>query len=362
MDADLKPVERKSKKKCTIYNVAAFAGVAPSTVSHVLNGTASISKETTDRVMEAVESLDYRPNANARSLRQKHSRIIGVILQDISSEYYAFCTSSILRCARNDNYVVLTSDANFSPEILEKSVMALIDRRVDGLIFIGGENDQSSIAMARNSGVPVVIGDRYLEGYPCVEFDNYNTTRNLVHALHDEGYRRFYYFGEMPEVQQNLTKRYEGFVQGMDECLVPAENWTAVLDERMHFNKWEASFEIFSDMLSHNCSWKEPTVVITSNDMIAQGLIGAALKEGISVPEDLAVIGFDNINMSAYVKPSLTTVEQDPTLLGKRCFKMLSQIIHKKYNLDNVMLDQKIIVRDSANIRTEILKKNHLLV
>ena len=167
MDIEQKKNKRSStKKRCTIYDVATCACVAPSTVSHVLNGTASISKDTNDRVMTAIRQLDYRPNANARSLRQKHSRILGVILQDISSEYYAYCASSILQCAQKDNYVVLTSDVNFSPQILEKSVMTLIERRVDGLIFIGGEKDESSIRSARNAGVPVVLGDRFLPGYP----------------------------------------------------------------------------------------------------------------------------------------------------------------------------------------------------
>ena len=95
------------KKKATIQDVASLAQVVPSTVSHVINGTAPISAETQERVWEAIDRLNYSPNALARALRQKRTRLIGVVLQDISSEFYARCAASILEAAREDNYVVL---------------------------------------------------------------------------------------------------------------------------------------------------------------------------------------------------------------------------------------------------------------
>ena len=154
------------KKRYTIYDVAKYANVSPSTVSHVLNGTATISVETQERIRAAIRELNYRPNANARALRQPHSHILGVTFPDIASEYYAACTASIIQHAQRHKYVVLASDLHFDNKVLAASIPALVERRVDGLIFIGGTKDEVYLRMAVEAGVPVVLGDRFMEGFP----------------------------------------------------------------------------------------------------------------------------------------------------------------------------------------------------
>ena len=122
-----KAMER-NKKRYTIYDVAKQASVSPSTVSHVLNGTASISEETQKRIRAAIRELNYRPNANARALRQLHSHILGVTFPDIASEYYAACTASIIQHAQRHKYVVLASDLHFDNNVLAASIPALGSR------------------------------------------------------------------------------------------------------------------------------------------------------------------------------------------------------------------------------------------
>ena len=348
-------------RRCTIYDVAKEAGVSPATVSHAVNGTAAVSQKTLKRVEDAIRKLDYMPNANARALRQTNSRLIGVILRDISSEYYAQCVSSILQCAQEENYVVLTGDTHFRPDIEEKIVAALVERRVDGLMFVGGNQDEKSIRMAREAGIPLVLGDRYLEGFPCVQFNNFETMRAIVHACYDAGYRRFGYMGEVLQNQQNLEKRYGGFAQGLIECGIPAEDRYICLTPRLNNGKMQPAYEQFSAYIRDTPADKRPQIMLTSNDMIAQGIISAILRSGLRVPEDLAVFGFDNISIAVYCTPSISSVEQDPYKLGEECFRMLMRCIRRE-ETENVMLTQNVALRSSAPLPRANLERYGLTI
>ena len=344
------------KKKATIQDVASLAQVVPSTVSHVINGTAPISAETQERVWEAIERLNYSPNALARALRQKRTRLIGVVLQDISSEFYARCAASILEAAREDNYVVLLCDASFNNDNVREGVHALIERRVDGLIFIGGGNDDDIIKDCLDANVPVVLGDRHHGELPSVEFDNEQSVKNLVCALYDAGYRRFAYAGEPVTVQDNLETRYRGYLEGLKLCRVNEKDSTAILDNTLHHLKVQTSYTLLEKFL-HSIPREEwPQVVLTSNDMIAHGFMSAARRMGISVPEDIAVVGFDDITVSEYFNPSLTTVSQDEKLLGRSCYQLFKSVIKGKKRTAHEVLPQKIVIRESAYIPEEVIR------
>ena len=167
--------KNEQNARSTIYDVARMAGVSAGTVSHVINRTAPISQETQKRVQQAIQKLDYRCNANARALRTSNPKIVGIAVQDISSEYYAQCTAGILQRAQEEGYAVLTTDGHFSPEALRSGVNALVERQVNGLIFVGGSRDEASYRSTDAAGVPIVFGDRYVEGFPCVQYNNYDT-------------------------------------------------------------------------------------------------------------------------------------------------------------------------------------------
>lgn len=341
------------KRKVTISDVAELAGVVPSTVSHVLNQTAPISEETRERVLRAVESLNYSPNAAARALRQRRTRLIGVAVQDISSEFYAKCAASILEEARKDCYCVLLCDAAYDHENLKKGIFTLIERRVDGLIFIGGGHDENIIQEAQKANVPIILGDRRLKEFPSVEFNNRKTVQSLVKRLWTAGYRYFTYVGEPPEIQDNLTERYQGFMEGVESCGIPRENIRVVLEEQLHKEKIKGSYQIFQKLLLKESGEKIPAVYITSNDMIAYGILSAAGRLGKKIPEELAVVGFDNIQLSEYFTPGLTTIAQDEKLLGKSCYQLFKNIIYGKAEERHIVLQQEIIARESAILSSE---------
>lgn len=340
--------KRETPRRATMHDVAKQAGVAQSTVSHVINGTAPIGDAVRKRVMDAIRETSYSPNAMARALRQSRSRLIGVIVPDISSEFYACAASAILKAAQQDQYVALLCDTHIDLTAEEKDVHELLERRADGLIFIGGTNDEEIIRKAHESGVAVVLGDRRMKGLPSVEFNNTESTREVVHRLFKAGYRKFGYVGEPVDIQGNLRERFDGFVRGTQEVGISREQCTVMLDPSLHWIKTRTTHEIFRDYFRTVPRSQMPEVFLTSNDMIAQGIIRAAVTNGLKVPQDIAVVGFDDQHMAEFNVPSISTVAQDSGELGARCFEMLLDELAGRPHSERIMLDQKILARESA--------------
>lgn len=339
------------KKKTTIVDVAKRAGVAPSTVSHVIHGTASISEQTREKVQKAIDELRYSPNAIARALRKEQSGLIGVVLQDISSEFYARCAAAILEEARKDEYVVLFCDASFQTENKRKGVEALLQQRVDGILFIGGNDDEDIIELVREQKIPVLLGDRRLGELPSVTFDNRTCISEMVCLLYEAGYRRFAYMAEPVSFQTNLQERYQGYLDGIGQCEgVESKVW---FDPRLQFEKIQTGHEIFYSYFTSS----RPEVILTSNDMIAEGLVSAAARYGIRVPEELGVVGFNDNKVVKYYTPPLTTVAQDTTLFGRECYRAFKQLLSFPERKIAKVLPQQIIVRESARIPEKLREK-----
>lgn len=346
-------------KKATMMDVAKLAHVSVSTVSHVINHTASISDATTERVKAAIEQLHYSPNLLARSLRHEKSHLIGVALIDITSEFYAGCIESILEAARKDGYNILICGSMGHNEFLESSVQSLLDNQVDGFIFIGGSGDEAAVKRITNANVPIVFADRHVSGYPSVEFNNEETYCRMVHALYDSGYRKFMYVGESLDIQTNLLDRYNGYLRGLRECNLG--NSKMDMFRRTLFSwKMSTSYMMFDEILGSFAEKKNrPEIIITSNDMIAHGIISAAAKKGIKVPQDLAVVGCDDVNFSACYSPTLTTIHQDAYVFGEKTYSLLRSIIknENKDSEERILVPQSIVARESAMIRPGILPK-----
>lgn len=335
----------------TIKDVAREAGVCPSTVSRALSGSDVISEETKGRVAAAAQKLGYTPNTAARSLRSDSSGMIGIVVPDISGEFYAACASGVYHTALEHGYSVLIADTEKRDGSGADCVKALLERRADGIIFIGGGSD-AMVADTAARGIPVVTGDSSMEGVPSVTFNNRETVSRLVKALYDDGCRSFTYIGEPTETHRNLRERLDGYRDGLRAC-AEAEG-REMIDERLDRDKLKAGFEIYCESFANI---ERPEAVITSNDLIAQGIISAANKAGRAIPDEIAVAGFDDARASAYWTPPLTTIRQDAGVLAEECFKKLYAMI-KKQEVKNTVLRQKVIVRGSMRISEESFKRH----
>ena len=327
--------------KITIKDVAKMAGVCTSTVSRVLSGSKDISDATCEKVHEAVKKLNYTPNSAARSLRCDKTHSIGVVFPDISGEFYALCASALLKYAREAGYTVLFTESGHNMQSEKAAVNALLERCVDGMIFIGDGNDNSLVNEIFQRSIPVVTGDRKVMDIPSVTFNNRETVREMVKKLYLSGRRRFVYVGQPTEGPDNLIERYGGFTDALAEY--NDVEMITIFDEALHINKPRFAYELFNKKIMHY----KPDAIVTSHDLIAQGIINAAHSAGLNIPKDIAVTGFDNMLLSEYLIPSITTVHQDADMLAYKCFELLIKQINKE-DVESFEIKQSIIQRDSA--------------
>lgn len=329
--------------KTTLKDVAIAAGVSVSTASRVLSGSSAISVETCERVRAEAKRLNYTLNSAARSLRCDRTRLIGVVFPDISGEFYAICASAILKFARKKDYAVLFTESGHNADAEEKAVRALMERGVDGIIFIGDNTDEEIVMKTLENGIPVVAGDRHIEGIPSVTYNNRDTMYAVTEKLYKSGCRSFVYVGEPTEGQDNLKMRHLGFMDFVSSHSdIKAES---VLDDRFHGDKLKAGAELFEEKIQAVA----PDAVITSNDLIAIGIISAANKAGINIPKDLSVTGCDDLRVSAYTIPPLSTIQQDITKLAALCVSTLDDAINQK-PVQNAVIMQDIVSRESAEL------------
>ncbi|MCI8525138.1 MAG: LacI family transcriptional regulator [Oscillospiraceae bacterium] len=341
-------MDKIRRKAVTMADVAAAAGVSVTTVSHVINQTASISGETCDRVRQAINRLGYRPPASA-DLNQGR-RIIGVFAPEISNEFYARSLQAIIDEAEEHDYAVLLCSLQHRHRAEVSYIRSLLQCGVRGLIFFGGADDDERQILSAARRAPVVLGDRRLPNAPVdtVGVDNSGVMRRMVTRLARAGYTRLGYVAE-DLIMSNTRDRYLGFCQGMEENGLSLEKKWVFLRPELRLRKAEEAHRFFLELLDSGAAL--PQVLLTSSDLIAMGIIAAFRARGRKVPQEMGVVGFDNISLAAYCDPPLTTVAQDMEQLGKTCFQvLLGRMEDAARSPRETVIRAKIVVRESVRL------------
>lgn len=337
------------RKPVTMADVAREANVSITTVSHVINLSATISAETTKRVHSAIEKLDYQTSKASSVLKSNDKRMIGILTPDISNEFYSRCVQAACEEAWRQDYIALVCGTRHDKNAEVKHIKALIKNGVSGLILFGGMLDERYIMEAAKK-IPVVLGDRYLLNHPVpsVITDNISAMRQLMARLSKAGYKRVGYISEDLGMS-NVKDRYMGFKIGLEESGVP------FLPEHVHFSaslrldKIEAAHRFVQEQILAKSAL--PEVYVCTSDLIAAGVLAALFEAGYRVPRDIGVVGFDGITLSAYTRPPLTTIAQNMRQLGKNCCLALSQQLEGGDRFTKqIVVNTKLIVRESVRM------------
>ncbi|KPL83436.1 LacI family transcriptional regulator [Thermanaerothrix daxensis] len=305
----------------TIREVAARAGVSPTTVSHVINNTRFVSPEARERVLQAMEELGYRPNVLARSLRRGETRTLGLILPDSANPFFAEIARAIEDAAFHEGYNVILGNSENELEKERLYVDVLITKQVDGLIFVAAGDRSQSLEDLVGRGVPVVVVDRQLIALEVdtVLADNLQggllATRHLIRL----GHRRLGCITG-PSHLTPSAQRVIGYRQALVEAGLPVDEDLIVRGDFSPRSGYLATRRLFT--LAH-----PPTAIFACNDMMAIGALRALAELGRRVPEEVAVVGFDDIELASYTTPPLTTVRQDKVALGRAAVQLLLERI-----------------------------------
>lgn len=325
----------------TIRDVAKRANVSVATVSRVLNKKGYVSKEAEEAVLIAIKELDYQPNAVARTLFNKSSRMIGLILPDITNPFFPELARAIEDVALSYGYTVVLCNTDDDEEKERKYVAALKQKYVDGIILITNQRTFSDIDKIN---VPIVALDRILsESIPAVFSDNENGAVLATEHLIDCGCK-FIAHLRGPIGLTPADDRLRGFQKVVQKRGIAS----IVVNANFHLEK---SVAVTKQLLEQH-----PTIdgIFASSDITAAGAMKAAHTIGKLVPDDLQIVGFDGIPFGKMLTPSLTTIEQSIYKMGALGARLLIKKI-EKIELDSYLykLPTKLVIRGTTKVKGE---------
>jgi LacI family transcriptional regulator len=333
--------------RITIKDVALAASVSITTVSHVINNTRFVDPATRERVLRAMDELGYHPNFLARSLRKGFSKTIGLIVPDAANLFFAEVARKIEDYGYHQGYSVILGNSDNDPEKQSNYINTLLAKRVDGVIFISSGGEVKDLARFADNQVPIVVADRDvpLELADVVLLDNeqagYNATRFLIGL----GHRRIACITGPFNLSPSMERR-DGYYRAMREANLPISP-DSIIPGDFRFQGGE---QVMESLLTLK---PRPEAVFVFNDMMAIGAIAAVRKAGLAIPDDISIIGFDDIQLASAVTPSLTTVAQPIDDIARCATDLLIQRVGGKRDGENqrIILQAVLIERESTGRR-----------
>ncbi|CAM2145021.1 HTH-type transcriptional repressor PurR [Pararobbsia alpina] len=327
----------------TIKDVAARAGVSFTTVSHVVNNTRPVSSEVRAKVEAAIRELNFVPSAVARSLKAKTTSTIGVVVPNNTNPYFAEMSRGIETYCERRGYCVILGNSDDEPEKQRKYLRVMIERRIDGLIVASaGDEDTLAEALGRTD-LPVVIVDREVPGVQAdlVQIDHEQGAYIAARHLLELGHRRIACISG-PARMVVSEARVRGFERALEEHGVEVDGCQLIAGDYTSQGGYEAAVSLLEG--------RQPTAIFATNDVMALGALRAAAERGLSVPRDLSVIGFDDIQLSRYFYPALTTVGQSIVMLGERAAQTLIERVTKDIDGEarRLIIAPELKVREST--------------
>lgn len=330
----------------TMKDIARLAGVSTSTVSHVINKSRFVSEDIAERVNKAAQDLNYAPSALARSLKMNRTRTIGMLVTTSTNPFFGEVVKGVERSCYHKGYNLILCNTEGDNERMKASINTLLQKRVDGLLLMCSTLEGERIEVFdRYPDIPVVVMDWGPMLFPSDKIqDNslrggYIAANYLIECGHKE-------IGCItgPLIRHQAQMRYEGYKRAVLEAGLDIHpNWIVEADFEC-----EGGYEAFNKMLAKG---PLPSAIFVSNDMMAMGVINAANEKGIRIPEDLSLMGYDDIHIARFMSPALTTIHQPKYRLGKAAVDtLLARLENEALEPQIVQLEPTLVVRKSIKM------------
>lgn len=301
----------------TLREIARLAKVSTATVSRAINGVPNVSPVLARRIRKVIEKEGYFPNTNARALVRGHSRSLGLIVSEITNPFFPAIVQTFAKLGAQHNYEILLSSIDHDPRLLEMTARQMIERRVGGVAILtfGGERPLIDALTARNVPVFVVDADSSGPLLKTVRVDYEHGIRQAVQHLAALGHERIAFIGGPRDLRTATIRR-----SAVEKCM--KEIGLELLAEL--FVDGDHSIEAGIKALSTLAAMPDrPSAVLCSNDMTAIGVMRTAFDLRLHIPQDLSVVGFDDIKLAQYIAPPLTTVQMSQTEIARLSFSAL---------------------------------------
>lgn len=319
-----------------LADIAKHLGISVSTVSRVINEKDRVSDETRKRVLEAVEELNYRPNEIARSLRKRNSMTIGVIVPDLSNDFFNLLTKGATMVAKDNNYLTILCNSDYDHKMEQEYMNLLIQKQVDGIILATVGKEKKYFHSIINRRLPVVFVDNLPDvdlNYNYVTIDNEKAAYDLTTYLIQQGYKEIAILtGNLHET--SAVKRLQGWKKAMtSHGLGVNDKYIGVGDFKL-----ESGYNMMMSMLNQK---GRPHAVLAANNYLAYGAIKAAQAKGLRIPEDLYVVCFDAVDNTGLMNIKIPSMIQPAQKIGEVAAETLvKRMKYKDFSAyDNVILE-----------------------
>lgn len=333
------------RKKLTIKDIALKANTSKTTVSFYLNEKFDkMSYDTRKRIEKVIEETNYTPNIMAQSLKSKKSRLIGVIVADITNPFSNNIVKGIDDIARKEDYQIIFGNSNFEYINEKKYIERMLDMGVDGFIVQPTMQFDKLVADIEKAGKKIVCVDRVSPKFKgkYVKTNNYDITFKAITQLYNRGYEGFIFISEDLDTSITRIERKNGFIDaiqsiGANSNIIKVESQTSYI-------------ELSKELMKYiNISKK--VAIFAAHDKILQKVFRASKYIGWDIPNKVGIIGFDNWNWTIYASPSVTTIDQPTYQEGKHATKLLIDMIENRDSvLDSAVFDCNIAWKESTNL------------
>ena len=309
----------------TIKDISAQTGYSVGTISRVLNNQPNVSEKARKAILEAARATGFQLNTNAKQLKQQHSNSILVLVKGTSNQLFGALVEQLQLRMRDTSYPLTVDYLDENRNEVRRALQLCLEKKPRGILFLGG-NRQNFLADFDKIGVPCLLVTADAAGMPfdnlsSVSSDDRAAARMAMDALIEQGHRRFAIVGGDRKVSDTTKLRYEGCLEAFASHNIPFD---PELDyENVRFS-YEGGYQAACNLLDRGRSF---TALFAMSDVMAIGVIRALHDRGIKVPEDVSVMGFDGVQVGAYIQPRLSTVRQDPQELAKRSVDILLENI-----------------------------------
>jgi len=339
-------MNNRSKQNVTMKDVADYANVSTATVSRVLTGKVAVNPDLRLRVERAIKELDYRPNRAARELRIGAILKIGVVLSDIQNPFFTRCLAGVESILQNSDYLLLLGNSNEDPKIEEMHLSSLVNEGVAGIILaMTGQNEESYRKIIEFE-IPIVAIDRELPfvSVDTITIDNVTASRQATQHLVKLGHERIAFISGPTQIS-TAENRMRGYREVLTELHIPIDPNLIVDGRFLQSGGREAMDQLL------NLS-KPPTAVLIANNLMTLGALQTVHKRNVLIPDDLAIVGFDDTPWNIAMQTPLTVIAQPTYQLGEFAARMLiDRINNPQLPIQKIMLEAELIIRDSCGYK-----------
>jgi LacI family transcriptional regulator len=332
----------------TIYDVAKKAGVSKTTVSKILSGKGNVRQTTLDKVEKAIDELDYIPSGFAQGMRVNHTKSISVLLPEQYNYGYFDILKGIEDAVVANDYIMTVCSTGIDAQQEMKYMREMIRRHVDGIIFFSYMRVEKNIEylIRLSDKTPVIVMDNIVrddEPLSVVRVDGFEVSRKGAQYLIDKGRKRIAYIKPGDEYAAT-SERYQGYLAAMKENRVDFDS--GLVAESSFENHITGGYEAARRLMELP---DPPDAIMTATDMFAIGVVNYLTENEVNIPEDVNVLGFDNIRLCSWIRPHLSTISQNQLNVGRTAFNLLlEQIKNPSMEPQKIIMHGELVIRDTT--------------